>query len=77
VDVLRTRLPPRLRPHYEAATATYEQALRHAEEQDAPLEIASAQRDLGILYSRQEQLEEAIQAWSTALKIYEAQYALR
>ncbi len=58
---------------YDAATATYQQAIRRAEQMGLGLPLAQTHRDLGLLYVRQNQLGNAIRAWSAALAIYEAE----
>lgn len=55
----------------DAAIATYEHAIQQAQAADAPLEVAGARRDLGLVYLRREQLTAAIQEWTAALAIYE------
>lgn len=55
----------------DAAVETYGRAIARAEAMDAPLELAGARRDLGLVYLKREQLPAAIQEWTAALAIYE------
>lgn len=62
---------------YSSARATFDKALNYAEKADDPLDVAAVQRDIGIFYMRQKQLDEALKVWASALRIYESrgQYA--
>jgi len=59
----------------DGGIAVYARALDAAERADTPLEVAAIKRDLGLLYMKQGQTATAIQAWTAALSIYEAQKA--
>lgn len=55
----------------ERAHATFQQALEIARVNEDQLEIARANRDMGMLYSRRNQFEQAISAFSEAVTLYE------
>jgi tetratricopeptide (TPR) repeat protein len=57
----------------DAAVATYRRAAERAEKQDARLELAQTRRDLGLIFAQQRQMQAAVQEWTAALTIYEAQ----
>jgi tetratricopeptide (TPR) repeat protein len=70
VDVMRNLAAARAQTGDQiGAHEIYQQALTQAA--DMPFELAGTQRDLGILYTQQGQLGEAVKAWIQALKIYE------
>ncbi len=56
-----------------AAEAIYQRARQQAERDNLPLEMARAQRDLGMFYVHQGQLNAAIKAWTAALEYYDQQ----
>lgn len=53
---------------------TYQQALMRASKSDVRLNSAAIHRDIGILYARQNQLQDAIRSWTIALDIYESEH---
>jgi tetratricopeptide (TPR) repeat protein len=55
----------------DSAVATYQRAIKQAEATGAPLELAGARRDLGLVYLKRDQLPSAIQEWTAALAIYD------
>jgi tetratricopeptide (TPR) repeat protein len=72
VDVLRNLAAAQAQQQaFSKAAQTYTLALEKAAA--APLALAGTQRDIGILHVQQGELEKAIQNWSEALKIYEAE----
>lgn len=62
---------------YPLAKTMFDKSLELAEISDDPLDIGAVQRDIGIFYMRQHQLDEALKAWMVALRVYEkrGQYA--
>jgi tetratricopeptide (TPR) repeat protein len=59
--------------HFEQSIQTYQQAAQHAEANGNPLELASARRDLGLLYAHHYKMADAIREWVAAVTIYEAE----
>lgn len=59
----------------DAAIQTYQQAMQAAQANDNALERAHIHRDLGLAYMRQQNLTAAINEWTAALPLYEAQKA--
>jgi tetratricopeptide (TPR) repeat protein len=59
----------------ESATATYRRAAQQAEAYGLRLALAEARRDLGLLYSQRKMTQLALQEWSAALVVYEAEKA--
>lgn len=57
--------------NFASAEETYQRALALAETVDAPLDTAGTYRDLGTLYARRGDSNEAIQCWTKALERYE------
>lgn len=57
---------------YNESLATYQQALDAAQHTDLPESTAEIQRDMGLLYVRQSQFNEAINEWSAALNTFES-----
>jgi tetratricopeptide (TPR) repeat protein len=58
---------------YDAAQATYDLALKHAEQKNLTVDSAGIQRDIGLYYVRKSEYSQAIQTWLNALRLYEAQ----
>lgn len=74
VEALRGLAAARLRVEgAEAAAATYMEAVRHADEIGARLELARAHLDLGLLYHAAHRMHAAIESWRAALAVYEAE----
>lgn len=74
VDVLRNLAASQTEVmDYTTALNTYERALSYAQSESTALEVAGTYRDLGILYTRQKQLDEAVKAWTQSLEIYETE----
>lgn len=57
----------------EAAVETYQKALEQARSINSPLEQAQTHLELGLLHAQRKQMQLAIQAWSAALSLYEAE----
>lgn len=57
----------------DRAVMTYQQAVEAAQTLDNTLELAQTHLELGLVYARRNQMQTAIQAWVTALEIYEAE----
>ncbi|NDJ63116.1 MAG: tetratricopeptide repeat protein [Chloroflexi bacterium] len=76
IDVLRSLAEAHVdNDAFDTAISIYERAIMLAETQEAALEQAQAQRDLGLAYLKAGRLAEAITAWSAALAIYEQKKA--
>jgi tetratricopeptide (TPR) repeat protein len=60
----------------DTAIQTYQQAMQAAQADDNTLERAHIHRDLGLAYMRQQNLPAAINEWTAALPLYEAQKAV-
>ena len=58
-----------------SAVATYQRAIQQAEAAGTTLEQAQARRDLGLVYQRRKELQNAINEWTAALAIYDEQRA--
>jgi tetratricopeptide (TPR) repeat protein len=59
----------------ESAIATYRRAAERAETHGLRLALAEVHRDLGLLYNQRQNTPLAIQEWSAALAVYEAEKA--
>lgn len=59
----------------DAAIQTYQRGMQAAQADDNTLERAHIHRDLGLAYMRQQNLPAAINEWTAALPLYEAQKA--
>jgi tetratricopeptide (TPR) repeat protein len=59
--------------HLDEAIATYREAIEQAERWGQRLPLAHTRRDLGLLLARQRRIPEALQEWTAALAIYEAE----
>ncbi|MEO8393416.1 MAG: tetratricopeptide repeat protein [Chloroflexota bacterium] len=58
-----------------AAVLTYQRAIAQAESAGTTLEAAQARRDLGLVYQRRKELQNAINEWTAALAIYDEKRA--
>lgn len=58
---------------YAAAAQVFDRLLTQVESSSQPLDVAGIQRDRGIFLVRQGGIQEGIQAWMAALRIYESQ----
>lgn len=75
-DVLRNLAAAQVEVEdYSAAEAIYEQALKHAESHDTPLEVANILRDRGILLAKQGDVQKAVSEWLKAVRHFEGQHA--
>jgi tetratricopeptide (TPR) repeat protein len=59
----------------ESAISTYRRAAQRAEAHGIRLALAEVRRDLGLLYSQRRMTQLALQEWSAALVVYEAEKA--
>lgn len=59
----------------ESAIATYRRAAQRAEAHGIRLALAEVRRDLGLLYNQRKMMQFALQEWSAALVVYEAEKA--
>ncbi len=59
----------------DSAILTYQRAIDLAETAEKPLELAQARRDLGLVYLRRKDYPAAVNEWTAALAIYDAQRA--
>lgn len=53
------------------ARETYSQAVAYSEENDLRRDLAGTYRDIGISYTRQQDYQQAIQSWNSAIHTYE------
>ncbi len=76
VDVLRALAAAQADSHdFAGAVATYQRTIKQAETAGSALELAQARRDFGLAYQKQGNFNAAINEWTAALAIYEAQHA--
>jgi tetratricopeptide (TPR) repeat protein len=75
VDILRNLAAAQAESNNaESARATYQRAIDFAGSHSDLTDVAGTYRDLGILYGQIGEFDDAIQAWMTALQIYQDKY---